>query len=76
MDDAHKHVQLSRQSAKVSSAGQSGTRQRGGAFSSKAFSNAFDIGTEEFVVVQNDGAERRVADVLRNVVSMWERLLT
>ncbi len=77
VDDAHKHVSLGRASAAVSSASQSGVRRRGGAVGSAAIGETAIGGTaDEFVIVLNDGSERRVKDVLRNVMKMWDRLLS
>jgi hypothetical protein len=32
--------------------------------------------TDEFVVILDDGTERRVSEVLRSVMEMWERILS
>ena len=75
VDDAHKHVRLGRPSAAVSSASQSGIRREGGAIGSMPLGAAPLGGTiDEFVIILNDGTERRVSDILLNVMGMWERL--
>ena len=74
--DGHKHVDLSRSNRQVTSAAQTGVVQRGGAFDANSFqADAFDVGQSEIVVILDDGTERAIAEVLENVINMWERLL-
>lgn len=76
VDDGHKHVELGRNDRRVSSAGQSGVRKRGGALGSMALGEAPIGGTaDEFVVVLDDGTERLLCQVLENVVEMWESII-
>jgi hypothetical protein len=74
--DGHKHVDLSRSNRQITSAAQTGIVQRGGAFDANALqADAFDVGQSEIVVILDDGTERAIAEVLKNVIDMWERLL-
>ena len=74
--DGHKHVDLSRPDRQVTSASQTGIVQRGGAFDANLFqADAFDVGQSEIVIILDDGTERAIAEVLKNVIEMWERLL-
>ena len=73
--DGHKHVELERRPRIVTSASQSGMRQTGEAFDSRAFSEDFDVGVSEAIVILDDGTERKFSEVLANVVGMWGRLV-
>ena len=76
VDDAHKHVELSRKSAVISSADQSGTVTWGGAIGSAPLGAAPIAGTvEEFIFKTNDGSEVKARIVLHNVMEMWKSML-
>jgi hypothetical protein len=74
--DGHKHVQLSRSNRQVTSADQTGVRYHGGLFDGSTFDAAtFDSAWSEYIVTLDNGQERSLSDVLKNVIEMWERLL-
>jgi hypothetical protein len=71
--DGFKHVTLSRRGRRVTSADQ--TAVRGGAFDVAAFDrDAFDTKPTIFIEL-DDGTHRSLADVLANVIAMWEQIV-
>lgn len=76
VDDAHKHVVLNRPGRVLSTAGQTGLRHTGGAIGTMAIGEtALGGSADEYVVVLDDGSERRVAEILHNTVAMWRSVL-
>ena len=77
MHDGHKHVELSRRNRQVTSSSQSGVASEGGALGSAPLGAAPLGGTiDRFIVRLDNGIERELADVLKNVIEMWVRLLS
>jgi len=71
--DGHKHVTLNRRWFRlVTSANQ--TEARSGGFDPAAFGESFD--TPRIVITLDDGTERLLAEVLAQVMAMWEDIVT
>lgn len=74
--EGHKHVELSRDSRKVTRADQKGKQTLGGGYSSAPFSTVPYSGSHSYlIVVTDDGKEMALTEIIRPVMQMWERLL-
>jgi hypothetical protein len=51
-------------------------RIREGGFDPHAFGECFDVGCPELVVRMDEGDEKSLFNILKNVIEMWERLLS
>jgi hypothetical protein len=68
IDDTHKHLELTR--------GKRPTSVVGGAWGSSWWGMWGESwGTREIVVPLDDGTQRPLAAILKNVIAMWERTL-
>ena len=77
IDDAHKHLELTREPRKVTTSGQ--TRilpiHRIGALGEMALGQG-TIPGGNIMVVWDDGTRKSLASVLKNVIEMWEGILS
>lgn len=77
VDDAHKHLELSRPGRRVTSSRQTDARHTGGAWGGSwggAWGNSWG-GRTEIVVKLDNGDKKPLTDILKNVVEMWDDVL-
>ena len=72
--DAHKHVELDRPSRRVTRSEQTGPASMG--FGDGGFGEGPFGGGLQLVIRLDDGSKRSLTAVMKNVMEMWERLLT
>jgi hypothetical protein len=70
--DTHKHGPLTRKSATIKSGQRPQKVYHGGAFDPDDFSDDFDIGTPSIQVVQDDGTEHAVEDIINAALAFWD----
>jgi hypothetical protein len=71
--DTHKHGPLGRDSATIKTGARPKKKQIGGAFQAGAFQpNAFQVGKPALVIVQDNGDEHLVEDVITRAMTHWE----
>jgi hypothetical protein len=73
IDDAHKHLAITRLSAVVSHSSQTGVGQIG--YGMGGYGEGVYGGGDQIVVTLDNGAVRALSAVLAEVIEMWERLL-
>ncbi len=72
--DAHKHLQLDRPSRILTRSDQTGPGHM--RFGEGRYGQGVYGGGPQLVVTLDDGSRRPLNSVLKNVIAMWERLLT
>ena len=79
--DAHKHVELTRSSRRLTRASQTNVEIPGGMFPPSYFAPSYWARgywgpREQFIVTLDTAGKRPLSKIIENVVAMWERLLT
>ncbi len=72
--DGHKHMTLDRKPRQVTTADQTGISTMG--YGQGGYGEGLYGGGPQMVVTLDDGSKRALSAVAKNVMSMWEKLLT